>query len=48
MFVKRGSDSSDDEEVPVDSVEEVDQDDNQIFSPGGISCTSHPTHQKDV
>ena len=27
-FVKRGSDSSDDEEEPVDGAEEVDQDDD--------------------
>ena len=36
VFVEKGSDSSGDEEEVVDSVEEVDQDDNQILSPGGI------------
>ena len=39
MYVERGNDSPDDED-PVDSAEEVDQDDNQNLSPGGISYTS--------
>ena len=36
-FFERGSDSSVDEEEPVDNEEEFDQNDNQILSPGGIS-----------
>ena len=36
VFVERGSDSSDNVKGPVDSVEEVDQNDYQISNPGGI------------
>ena len=42
MFVERGNGSLVDEEEPVDSAEEVGQNDNQILSPDGISYTSRP------
>ena len=39
VFAKRGSDNSDEEEL-VDIVEEIDQGDDQILSPGVIPYTA--------
>ena len=42
VFVKGESDSSDDEEEPVDRESDDEQDDNWVVSPSGISYTSQP------
>ena len=42
MVVERESDSSDNDEDLVDSEGEMDQDNDQILSPGGISYTPRP------
>ena len=46
VFVERGSDSLVDKKEPVDSAEEVDENDDQILSPGDISNTSRPMRSR--